>query len=66
MPDRIEVGTFLCMTAITGGNAIINNVNNEDIKSITSKLEEAGAKIKQEKSKRCFALSLVLLSLCLL
>ena len=51
MPDRIEVGTFLCMTAITGGNAIINNVNNEDIKSITSKLEEAGAKIKQEKSK---------------
>lgn len=51
MPDRIEVGTFLCMTAITGGNAIINNVNNEDIKSITSKLEEAGAKIKQAKSK---------------
>ena len=51
MPDRIEVGTFLCMTAITGGNAIINNVNNEDIKSITSKLEEAGVKIKQEKSK---------------
>ena len=51
MPDRIEVGTFLCMTAITGGNAIINNVNNDDIKSITSKLEEAGAKIKQEKSK---------------
>lgn len=50
MPDRIEVGTFLCMTAITGGNAIINNVNNEDIKSITSKLEEAGVKIKQEKS----------------
>lgn len=51
MPDRIEVGTFLCMTAITGGNIIINNVNNEDIKIITSKLEEAGVKIKQEKSK---------------
>ena len=51
MPDRIEIGTFLCMTAITGGNTIINNVNNEDIKSITSKLEEAGVKIKQEKSK---------------
>ena len=51
MPDRIEVGTFLCMSAITGGNTIINNVNNEDIKSITSKLEEAGVKIKQEKSK---------------
>ncbi|MGN1310402.1 MAG: UDP-N-acetylglucosamine 1-carboxyvinyltransferase [Clostridia bacterium] len=51
MPDRIEVGTFLCMTAITGGNAIINNVNIEDIKSITSKLEETGAKIKSEKSR---------------
>lgn len=51
MPDRIEIGTFLCMTAITGGHSIINNVNNDDIKSITSKLEEAGAKIKQEKSK---------------
>ena len=51
MPDRIEVGTFLCMTAITGGNIIINSVNNEDIKSITSKLEEAGAKINQEKLK---------------
>ncbi|MGN1301987.1 MAG: UDP-N-acetylglucosamine 1-carboxyvinyltransferase [Clostridia bacterium] len=51
MPDRIEVGTFLCMTAITGGNSIIHNVNNDDIKSITSKLEEAGAKIKQEKSE---------------
>lgn len=51
MPDRIEIGTFLCMTAITGGNAIINNVNNEDIKSITSKLEDAGVKIKQGKTK---------------
>ena len=50
MPDRIEIGTFLCMTAITGGNIIINNVNNEDIKSITSKLEETGVRVKQEKS----------------
>jgi len=51
MPDRIEVGTFLCMGAITEGNIIINNVSNEDIKSITSKLEEAGARIKYGKSK---------------
>ena len=51
MPDRIEIGTLLCMTAITGGNTIINNVNNDDIKLITSKLEEAGVKIKQEKSR---------------
>ena len=49
MPDRIEVGTLLCMVSITGGNAIIKNVNNEDIKLISSKLEETGVKIKQEK-----------------
>lgn len=49
MPDRIEVGTLLCMVSITGGKAIIKNVNNEDIKLISSKLEETGVKIKQEK-----------------
>ena len=49
MPDRIEVGTLLCMVSITGGNAIIKNVNNEDMKLISSKLEETGVKIKQEK-----------------
>lgn len=48
MPDRIEVGTLLCMTMVTGGNTIINNVNNEDINLISSKLEDVGAKIKQE------------------
>lgn len=50
MPDRIEVGTLLCMTAITGGNSIIRNVNNEDIKLISSKLEETGVQIKQGKN----------------
>lgn len=49
MPDRIETGTLLCMTAITGGNAIIKNINNEDITAITSKLEEAGVKINAKK-----------------
>ena len=50
MPDRIEIGTLLCMTAITGGNTIIHNINNEDIKSICSKLEETGVKLKNEQS----------------
>ena len=49
MPDRIETGTLLCMTAITGGNAIIKNIKNEDITAITSKLEEAGVKINAKK-----------------
>ncbi len=51
MPDRIEIGTLLCMTAATGGNIIISNVRCEDIKAVISKLEETGAKINQEKNK---------------
>ena len=51
MPDRIEVGTLLCMTAITGGHTTIYNVNNYDITLIISKLEETGTKIKTEKNK---------------
>lgn len=50
MPDRIEVGTLLCMTAITGGNTIIHNVNNDDIRLVCSKLEETGVKIKYDKT----------------
>ena len=51
MPDRIEVGTYLCMAMITGGHLLIHNVNCSDITSITSKLEEAGAKLKLYKNK---------------
>lgn len=51
MPDRIEIGTFLCMTMITGGHTQITGVNNEDLTSIIAKLEEAGAKIETGKNK---------------
>ena len=51
MPDRIEVGTLLCMTMITGGHSVINNVNSNDITSVISKLNEAGAKIKTASHK---------------
>jgi len=51
MPDRIEIGTFLCMTMITGGHTKIIGVNNEDITSIITKLEEAGARIETKKNK---------------
>ena len=50
MPDRIEAGTLLCMTAITGGNIILNNVNIEHINPIIHKLEESNCKIKTEKN----------------
>ena len=50
MPDRIEAGTFLCITAITGGNAKLLNVNDKHIIPIIDKLEEAGCKIEIDKN----------------
>ena len=51
MPDRIEVGTLLCMSAITGGEIVVNNVNSEHITPIIHKLEETGSKIIVDKNK---------------
>ena len=52
MPDRIETGTFLCMALVTGGHIIIDKTNNKDIMLITTKLEDAGAKIIKENNSR--------------
>ena len=49
MPDRIEAGTLLCMTAITGGKVQLNHVIPEHISPIINKLEECGCKIEQGK-----------------
>ena len=49
MPDRIEAGTLLCMTAITGGKIKLNNVIPDHISPVLNKLEECGCKIKKEK-----------------
>ena len=51
MPDRIEAGTFLSYTAMTGGNIELENVKSEHIEPILSKLEEAGCRIFVEKNK---------------
>ena len=51
MPDRIEAGTLLCMSAITGGEAVLNNVKPEHINPVIHKLEETGVKIGVEKNK---------------
>lgn len=45
IPDRIEAGTFLIAGAITRGDVIVHNVNPEFLCSVTSKLQEVGAKI---------------------
>lgn len=49
MPDRIEAGSLLCMTAVTGGRIKLNNVIPEHISPVINKLEECGCKIKKEK-----------------
>ena len=51
MPDRIETGTFLCFTAITGGEIELNNINIEHVIPVVSKLEETGCKIFKEKNR---------------
>lgn len=45
MPDRIETGTILVATAMTGGNVQITNAISNDIIPIIYKLEEMGCKI---------------------
>ena len=50
MPDRIEAGTLLCATAITGGKIKINKVEPIHIGPVISKLEESGCKISVEKN----------------
>jgi len=51
MEDRIEAGTLLCATAITGGNIGLNYKTPEHITPVLNKLEEAGCKIKLKKGK---------------
>lgn len=51
MPDRIEAGTFLCMSAITEGETILKNVKSGHISPVIHKLEEAGTKILVDGNK---------------
>jgi len=45
MPDRVEVGTYLTATAMTGGKVKIKEAKPEYISSVISKLEQTGASI---------------------
>ena len=42
MPDRIEAGTYLCASAITGGRIKVLDIKSEHITPVLNKLEEAG------------------------
>ena len=46
MPDRVEVGTYLTATAMTGGNVKIKSAKPEYLSSVISKLETTGAVIQ--------------------
>lgn len=48
--DRIEAGTFMVASAITGGEIVIRNVETEYLQAITAKLKEAGALIYNDSS----------------
>jgi len=46
MPDRVEVGTYLTATAMTGGNVRIKSAKPEYLSSVITKLESTGAVIQ--------------------
>jgi len=45
IPDRIETGTFVVASAITGGNVTIKNCHPEHLVAIIDKIKEVGADI---------------------
>ncbi len=46
IPDRIEAGTYLIIGSLLGKNLKINNIIPSHIEALTSKLKEAGVKMK--------------------
>ena len=46
IPDRIEAGTYLIIGALLGDKLKINNIIPSHVESLTSKLKEAGVKMK--------------------
>lgn len=46
IPDRIEAGTYIIMGALLGKNLVINNIIEEHLESLLSKLKDMGADFK--------------------
>ena len=46
-PDYVEAGTYMLMTAGTGGNVLIKDVIPKHLESITAKLKEIGATVNE-------------------
>lgn len=47
MPDRIEIGTFLCAAAATGGEIKLKGTRANILDAVVGKLQEAGAHVEQ-------------------
>ena len=50
LPDRIEAGTYLVATAMTGGQITLKNVCPDLLKAVLERLTEAGAEITSDKN----------------
>ncbi|MGA9228313.1 MAG: UDP-N-acetylglucosamine 1-carboxyvinyltransferase [Mesobacillus sp.] len=48
IPDRIEAGTFMVASAITGGNVLVQGAVPEHLSSLVAKMEEMGVTIIEE------------------
>lgn len=51
IPDRIEAGTYMVASAITGGDIIVENVITSHIKPVIAKLRETGCEIWENGDK---------------
>ena len=48
LPDRIEAGTYIVASAITGGNLLLKNCRFENMGALIGKIIETGVKITQQ------------------
>jgi UDP-N-acetylglucosamine 1-carboxyvinyltransferase len=46
IPDRIEVGTFLCAVAAAGGDVLLRGARADHVEAAIDKLHEAGAQVE--------------------
>ena len=49
IPDRIEAGTFMAAAAITGGDVLLENIQEEHLKPVIAKLAECNVKTEVTK-----------------
>lgn len=51
LPDRIEIGTYLCAAAVAGGDVTITGTRPSDLTAVIGKLREAGCEIDTEEDR---------------